>query len=192
MSPLFIASYVVLWVLVIFEGAIVLGLVHLTGRLLAKDQQRTRAPVRSRDGQLAPGQEAPLVAATGLTGEAVNSRDFAGKPWALLFVSPTCLGCATTLADLKVLEGKVQGNLLVICRADATSCMRLAETYDDTARTVADADDRITRLYGISSTPTAVLIDSQNRIEKYGAPHRDGVAEVLANDQTISATAGGS
>lgn len=44
---------------------------------------------------------------------------------------------------------------------------------------IADEDDHVSRLYGISIVPTAVLINANNRIKSYGQPEREELKKVL-------------
>ncbi len=159
----FYFSYAALWILVIFQSLILLGLVRMVAQL-----QQTRATA-----SLSEGQEAPPFNAVSLSGASINSKDFVGRLTALLFISPNCQSCAETLnGDMDYLLYKSQGNVIVICRAGREDCARLAEPYKLNMPIVADEDDRISRLYAVSSVPMAVIINANNRIQSYGQPKR--------------------
>lgn len=190
MSIPFYVSYAVLWILIVLNSLVALGLVRLVAQL------RQQAPPgenngRADDGRLRPGQEAPAFSAVDLAGVPVRSADYAGRPWALLFVSPTCRSCMTTLAELEALAGKVQGNVLVVCRAGHKDCVRLAETDKVAVRFVADEDDELARRFRVSSNPTAILVDGENRVQKYGYPKREDLAELLDDGREAKTTAVG-
>jgi len=175
MSTPFYISYVALWILVIFQSLILLGLVRMVYQL-----QQNGATVGSSDGGMTSGQEAPRFSTVDLSGAPINSTSFAGRLTALLFVSPTCPSCTTTLHEMNALRHKANGNVIVICRAARDDCARLAEAHQLSMPVVADEDDQISRLFGISSVPAAILINANNRIQSYGYPLREELEEVFA------------
>lgn len=171
LSILFYVSFAALWILVILHSLILVGVVRIVYQL-----QQTGIATGSSNW---PGKEAPAFTAVDLSGEAISNADFAGRLTALLFVSPNCSSCMTTLEDMEYLNYKARGNVIMICRASQEDCARLVERYKATVRVVPDEDDHIGRLYGISSVPTAVLIDASNRIQSYGRPDREELEKVL-------------
>lgn len=176
----FYLSYGALWILVILHSLILLGVVRLVYQL----QQSGTAAGFSRDGRMSAGQAAPEFSAVNLAGAPISSADFAGRLTALLFVAPDCPACTDILDDdMAYLNHKAHGHLIVICRAGREACARLAEQHGLDVPVVADEDDQVSRLYGISAVPTAVLINAGNRIQSYGQPDRktlDAVFEEVA------------
>lgn len=170
----FYISYTALWLLVVLHSLILLGVVRMVYQL-----QQTGVRAGSSHERLEPGQEAPEFSTVDLYGTPVSSNDFTGRLTALLFVSPDCPTCMTVLEkDMEYLNHKAQGNLVVICRAGREACARLVERYELKMPVVADEDDRISRLYRISSVPMAVLINAENRIQSYGQPQREKEEEM--------------
>lgn len=170
MSIPFYLSYAALWILVIAQSLILLGVVRMVYQL-----QHTGTP----DGQLERGREAPQFSTVDLAGAPISSADFAGRTTALLFVSPACPSCAATLAEMDALRYKAEGNVVVVCRSERGDCAHLVERYGLDVPALADKDDRISRLFGVSSNPTAVLIDAQGRIQSYGQPMRGEELEAM-------------
>ncbi|HKY55673.1 MAG TPA: redoxin domain-containing protein [Anaerolineales bacterium] len=169
LSIIFYLSFAALWILVILHSLILLRVVRIVYQL-----QQTA----SSSGKLS-GKEAPDFTSVDLSGVAISSTDFLGHLTLLLFVSPSCQSCMTTLEDMEYLNYKAQGNVIVICRAGREDCARLAEQYKVTVPVVADEDDDISRLYAISSVPTAILINADRRIQSYGRPDREKLEKVL-------------
>jgi peroxiredoxin len=167
LSTPFYLSYAALWILVVFQSLLLLGMVRIVYQL-------QKSGVTSNSNALSQGQEAPLFSAVDLSGTAIGGADFAGKITALLFVTPDCPACVISLEkDLDYLQYKAQGNLIVICKAIREECVRLAERYEITVPVVADEDESISSLYRISSVPTVVLIDADGRVQSYGQPVRE-------------------
>lgn len=166
----FYISYGALWILVILQSLILLGLVQVVHQL-----QKTGATAGSFEGK-----EAPEFSARDLSGVAITSANFTGRLTGLLFISVSCQACLETLQnDIEYLYRKAQGNVIVICRAARKDCARLVEQYRLTVPMVADEDNHISQLYGISSVPTAVFINADNRILSYGHPKPEELMEIL-------------
>lgn len=177
MSLPFYVSYVALWILVIVQSLLLLGVVRLVYQLQGS---------ATAGKQLQNGQEVPRFSTVDLTGAPVRSADFAGRLTALLFVSPTCPSCMTTLDELDALRQKARGNVVVICGAGHADCSQLAERYRLGVPTVADEDGELARRFGIPGTPTAVLINEQNRIQSYGQPkHGEELAALFTRASEI-------
>lgn len=181
MSIPFYLSHAALWILVILHSLILLGVVRIVYQL-----QQTGVAAGSRG--LSSGKEAPQFSAVALSGEPISSTDFVGRLTALLFVSPSCPSCTAILEDdMGYLNHKAQGNMIVICRAGREDCARLAEQHRLSMPVVADEDDQISGLYRISTVPTAVLINSNNRIQSYGQPQREELEEMLEKAAEVGA-----
>jgi peroxiredoxin len=168
----FYISYGALWILVISQSLILLGLVQVVHQL-----QKTGVTASSFKGK-----EAPEFSAKDLSGAAIASANFTGRLTGLLFVSASCQACLETLQDdIEYLYRKAQGNIIVICQAGREDCARLVEQYGLTVPMVADEDNHISQLYGISSIPTVVFVSADNRILSYGHPKEEELVKILEN-----------
>lgn len=166
----FYISYGALWILVILQSLILLGLVQVVHHL-----RKTGVTASSFEGK-----EAPEFSAKDLSGVAITSANFTGRLTGLLFISESCQACLETLQnDIEYLYSKAQGNVIVICQAGRKDCARLVEQYGLAVPVVADEDNHISQLYGISSVPTVVFVNADNRILSYGHPKREELVEVL-------------
>jgi len=189
MSLPFYLAFAVLWVLVILQGLILLGVVRIVYQL---QQNPVTASPGSSNGELQIGQEAPHFSAVDLDGTLIDTAHFAGRLTALLFVSPTCLSCTTTLAEMDALRWKAQGNVVVICRAGHDDCARIANRHKLTVPMIADRDDQIGQRFHITGVPMAVLVDENNRIESVGHPMRgEDLQGMVGNAAEAGIAAGG-
>jgi methylamine dehydrogenase accessory protein MauD len=169
MSALFTLSYVALWILVVLQGLVVLGLARVVHRLQQDGAALATVPL---DSERLAGQEAPRISGVDVSGAPVDSGDLAGRLAAVLFVSPSCSSCTVTLDEMHALAGKVEGNLLVVCRGGTGECQQLARDYNITVPVVADVDEQIGKRFDVAGVPTAVLIGRSGRILRYGHPER--------------------
>lgn len=168
----FVISYVALWILVVVQGLILLG---LTRALYELRQEYAEQPSFR-------GRRVPQFAAVDLWGEPVSSESIADKPTVLLFVSPDCSSCMVTLAELKPLATDATRHLVVVCSGGNDDCRQLALDHDLTVPVVADEDGELMRLFGISGTPIAVRISAHGVIESYGEPARGEELERLLGE----------
>jgi peroxiredoxin len=175
MSAPFYVSYVALWALVIFESLVGIGLVR------ALYKTREIGDEGDNTDERTPGEPAPAFVAEDVFGVSISSHSFAGKPTALLFVSPDCSTCTVTLQELAALRSKTEGNVVVFCMGEHQRCVSLAEHYNLSAPVVCDHDRRFSDMFGIAVPPTAVLITADGLIDTYGHPgSTDRLSDLIA------------
>lgn len=166
----FYISYGALWILVILQSLILLGLVQVVHQL-----RKTGATANSFEGK-----EAPEFSAEDLSGVAITNGNFTGHLTGLLFLSTSCQACLETLQnDIDYLYNKAQGNIIVICRSERQDCAQLVDQYGLAVPVVADEDNHISQLYGITAVPTVVFVSAENRILSYGRPKQEELVEIL-------------
>ena len=186
MSILAATSQVALWVLVVLQGLVLLGLTRAVYRLQQSGGGGGDLPARNSERLV--GRRAPEFVAVDVLGRPVASSDLWGRLTALLFVSPHCSNCAVTLDELDGLKTKVNGNVVVVCVADTEESRNVAEDYGLSVPVVADPEERITRLYDVAGTPAAVLVGKGGRVLQYGSPSRaDDLEEMMREPQPAAA-----
>ena len=171
-------STVALWSLGLFHSFLLIGIVRT---LYARNEPFSQGPAK----RLGTGSEVPSFETVDLEGVSLSNEHLVASTTAILFVSPRCPSCAVTLYELEALDIKTQGNVVVICRGNLGETMALAHEFKVKARWVADADEKLRRAFGVTTTPMAVLVDGQNRIRSYGEPLRAqdlGVAPVVPEE----------
>jgi peroxiredoxin len=165
-------SYAALWILVVFQGLLLLGLVRVVHQL--------QASVATVEGPgLLSGKEAPAFSTVDVFGSPVDSNRLRDRLTAVLFVSPSCPSCTVTLEELDALATKTSGNVIVVCKAGQEECRRLAERYGLAAPVVADERAELSDLFGVETVPVAVLINEHNLVQSYGHPMRPADLEGL-------------
>lgn len=176
MNVPYVASYVVLWVLVLFQSLMIVALTRAVYRLESIGGPLDRGePVGLRSR---PAPEFEAVATDGTT---IDSHQLRGRRSALLFVSPTCPACLASLDEVAALKSKVNDNVIIVNRAPLEESRQLARTYDLGVPIVPDEFATIGDLFAITRHPMAVLIDEEYRIEKQGEPKRGAEMEAMFN-----------
>jgi peroxiredoxin len=184
----FVVSYVLLYAIVILQGMLLLGAARAIHELRQGHVAPEPEPGEPTSERLL-GKEAPTFAAVDISGAMIGTEQLRGRSSVVLFVSPTCHSCMLTLDELNVVSAKVNGNVLVVCGARAEGCRSLARDYQLTVPVVVDEDARISTLFDVSSTPTAVLLNPGNRIVSYGHPMRGEELAEMMSEEAISAAA---
>lgn len=169
MSP-FDLSYLALWLLVVFQAMLLLGVVRALYRIRQQGVGLGSAGEERRAGEVAP----PFTGRD-LSGNWIGSDDFMGSRQVLLFVSPHCRSCETAVEDIGFLDGKIDGRATVICAGGTEeACTHFSEAHALDRPMIVDDDMAISRLYRVEVVPSAFVIDEEGRIESYGNPMRDG------------------
>lgn len=161
-----------LWALVIVHSVVLLGVVHVVHSL-------ARQPLgRPGTGSFSIGQEAPSFRARALDGQLVASDRLSGRSYGLLFVSPTCDSCRLTLSELRAAVVRSAGTLFIICEGTQADCRSLIDDFGVAVPVVSDPLGAVRGRFGVSSVPTAVIVDADGRIVSVGRPDRTGLAPV--------------
>lgn len=189
MTTAFYTSYAVLWFLVVFQSLVLLGLARTVYHATAEPGPEG-SPVQ--DGRLI-GEPAPSFTAPDVTGGSIDREYLLGRSSALLFVTPDCTSCMATLDEVEALRAKVEGNLIVVCRANAEDCAQLRETYRlESVPVIIDKDLEVSRLFDVHVAPTAVLVGANGRIQTYGQPMRgEELAAMVAGGGGLRADVAG-
>ena len=173
MSSLFLLSYIAVWVMLLFQSLILVGLVRTVHQL-------QRGATLGVDVQSLRGREAPSFVAEDLAGVQVSSAAFEDQLRAFVFISPDCRSCSLTLAEMDALHWKAEGTVIVICRAGKDACRELVEKYNLETAVLVDEHNHVGDVFGISSVPAAVLVGEDNRIKVFGEPMRvEELEEIL-------------
>lgn len=166
------ALLLALSVVVIVNLVITFGLVRIVATLY-------RSSMPDTSGAVAEARKlAPPFVATSMSGRQVDSGAFVGRLTALLFISPSCSSCLASMEQLEIVRRRAAGHVVLICDGTRSECEALASRFDPVDM-VFDGDRRIRSLYQISSYPSAVLIGVDGRIQSYGRPSAQDIADVV-------------
>ena len=179
MSSPFITSYIAVWILVVFQGLIVLALL----RELTELRQKLEAGAFQNDDRLPIGSLAPDFTAVDVRSKkTVGLQTLTGTGGAILFLTPHCGVCKDLANSLRppALDGLPP--IIVFCQGSDSACARVFERLDPKAFTVNYQAEQIASRYHVTGSPTVVLVDSERKIRGYGNPeHLEDLKKLLAH-----------
>lgn len=166
-TTIFYVSFAAMWVLVIFHSLVLLELVRQQAIWHA---QQGPSPAEISD-LLETGTSAPEINAPDVyTGTLVSSAVWRGSRTVLVFVSPTCTACELVADELQRFSRPLHVRLILICHGNADTCKMFANSRFPGKLTLLDSDNSIAQQFRVRGTPTAVIIDEDWRILRYGFP----------------------
>jgi hypothetical protein len=163
-------SYIALWILFLALAAALVAVLHNLGVLYDAVERATMPGKRSSN--LDAGQVLPEVTWRTMAGRPVKSSALKGTRQAIVVVSPTCAPCvehvkeiAAGERDLDPLDATLQRHV-VVCLSDADAAAGFLERVgiDEDVQVLFDRDHELTRRWGISATPTTVIVDDELRV----------------------------
>ncbi len=175
MSGPWLASYIALWAVVLFQGVVIFVLLRQLGLMYLGTAQGV-----ARDG-LAVGARAPDFTVAGLDGGEASLADFHGLPLLLIFGSPNCAPCRGLVPDLNVFARERAGELrvLFLSRGSADEARRFAEEAGFDVPVAAHPDQTLPDEYKARVTPFAFLIDGEGVIRAKGLTNNRDHLEML-------------
>lgn len=189
MSGAWLASYIALWAIVLFQGVVIFVLLRQLGVIYLGTAQGV-----ANDG-LDVGHAAPDFSLTQLDGLSVSLASFQAKPLVLIFGSPTCVPCRGLIPDLNAFARDRANELgvLFLSRGDEHSARRLADELSIEVPVASHPDEKLPDAYQARVTPFGFLVDKQGVIRAKGlANNREHLELLLRNgaldedDQTSS------
>ena len=164
MSGVWLASYVVLWVLVLALGFLLAGALRQLGLLQLRLGDDPGALIT--DTGLERGVQAPdFTALDSETEELVTLSELPGVPRLIVFASPGCLSCRELIPGLnEVRKTRGEFDFLVVCRGDVGSCQSFGRMNRLESPMVIDTTGQIEKDYLVTLTPFAYLLDHEGRV----------------------------
>lgn len=171
MEPVLLVSYVALWVLVAFQGLLLLGVVRAISQLSKSASRIGGAPARLGAGRPLPGaltgRPVPRFTAVDTAGQLLDSSTYDGQRRLMVFVAPSCPLCEALIAELEALGAEHQATVVLACVARAEPCRQFSERHGFTRPLLVDGEAALAGLFGISMTPTAVLVEPDDVVGWY-------------------------
>jgi methylamine dehydrogenase accessory protein MauD len=193
MNLWWLASYLVLWLLVLFLGFLLLGALRALGLLRWRlEQLEATTPSRTGRGGLRPGKRAPDFTLPCVTGGEVSLRDFAGRRLLLVFTQSGCKPCHKVAPELNRLHEAGEVQVLVVNNGEAKATQEWAGEVKARFPVLRQQQFSVSKRYEMYATPFAFLIDERGVIVSRGIVNNgqhlgfvlSGAGEAAKNGQT--------
>lgn len=179
----FVASYIAVWILVIFQGLLILALL----KQLAEVKKLARLGGVAGADPLPVGTPAPDFEGIDLRfAKPVTKYLFAGEGGVILFLSPDCGSCLELVDGLRQSALSESLPILTFCQGDESACASFIKRLGPKIYTLrGDFDDgSVAKSYHVDGSPTAVVINPDLTISSYGHPiNVAGLKGLLAETQ---------
>ena len=175
MSGPWLASYIVLWGVVLFQGVAIFVLLRQLGIMYLGTAQGV-----ARDG-LAPGSKAPDFIVEGIDGRPLSLAGYRGRSLLLVFGSPTCGPCRALIPDLHqfAAERAAEIDVLFLSHGTTDDARRLAQELEIHVPVASHPDESLAEKYKARVTPFAFLIDGEGVVRAKGLANNHAHLEML-------------
>jgi len=169
-TGIWVASYVLLWTLVIFEGLLIAGLLY-----------RTQTSPRTRSTGTAGGDEPPDIADDGppigsavvpLSGDPINGlalpspSDVRATPGVVVFLSSTCETCQHIVPGINELARRGDLWVVAVMSSNPHACKAFQSIFPVEAPLLCDRNRSVTESYGVLRNPFALLYEDGALVRK--------------------------
>lgn len=165
MSDLWLATYVLLWAVVVVQALFLLGVLRQLGVVqlrLGSDPGALITGFGLPRGSTAPDFELDDA----LNGQRRRLRDFLGRGLAVTFLSPTCILCKQLIPHLNGVYREYGGDtgMLVVCHGTHQGCAEFARLFRINPPVVIDMDGSVARSFGVQGYPFTYVLDGDGRV----------------------------
>ena len=175
MSGAWLASYIALWAVVLFQGVVIFLLLRQLGVMYLGTAQGV-----ARDG-LPVGRSAPEFTVQDVQGRQLSLADFRGTSLLLIFGSANCAPCRALIPDLNVFaeERRSELDVLFLCQSEPEAARRFVAETGVRVPVAVQPDDTLADAYKARVTPFAFLIDGEGVIRAKGLANNREHLELL-------------
>jgi hypothetical protein len=167
MTSAFFTTYVVIWIVVLFQGLLILALL----RELAELRRRLELGALENEDRLPIGSEAPeFTGADVRSGQLVSLQTVGHAGGAILFLTPDCNLCRNLANSLRAPALSDLPTIIVFCQGSERGCSTFYERLDPKGYLMHKESEQVATLYHVSGSPTAVILDGERKIRGYGHP----------------------
>ena len=167
MSSAFFTSYVAMWILVLFQGLIILALL----RELSELRRRLELGALENEDRLPIGTEAPEFTGVDVrTRQPVTLKTIDREGGAILFLTPDCNLCKNLANSLRAPALSDLPTVIEFCQGSERGCSAFFERLDPKGHLVHRGAEQVAALYHVTGSPTAVIVDGERKIRGYAHP----------------------
>ena len=181
----FFASYLAIWILVLFQGLLVLALL----RQLAELRRLVELGGLHGEDRLPAGSLAPEFAGIDVrSGREVTLQSFSEVGGVLLFLVPDCNVCNGLANSIRPPVTDELPPVVVFCQDTEGHCAPFRERLGAQVHLLGKSEETAER-YQVFGSPTAIVIDGELKIRAYGHPQEiKDLKQLVARSLVTKAT----
>jgi methylamine dehydrogenase accessory protein MauD len=169
LNALGLASYVVLWIGVLFLAFLLLGTLRSLGLLRWRlEQLEATTPSRLGRRGLRLGKKAPDFSLPSVSGGEIALHDFGGRQVLLVFTQAGCAPCQQIVPELNRLHESREHQVLVVNNSGPDVTRKWVSDVNARFPVVMQEGLTLSRRYEVFATPFAFLIDENGVIRSKG------------------------
>ncbi len=163
----FSASYIASWIVVLFQGLLIVFLL----RQLAELRRLGEQGGLPGEDHLSTGSPAPEFAGfDARSGQQIGSRSLSGLGGVILFLSPDCTVCKGLAGSLRQPAMNDLPPIIALCPGGEQACAGVVKGLGLEVYLLFTGAEEMAARYHVSNFPTAVVVDAKQKIRGYGHP----------------------
>jgi methylamine dehydrogenase accessory protein MauD len=162
------ASEIALWIAVLAEGLLILGLMREVGLIQLRVGPMTA--MGTPDQGLPVGTEAPDLDALGLDARPILAPRPNGKPRLFVFASPSCGVCHQMVEPIAILAKAERRflDVVVVCSDNQANCREFLKTLEGECEIVLDDGGSVKKAFNVSGSSFGIVVDADGKIGQSG------------------------
>jgi methylamine dehydrogenase accessory protein MauD len=183
-NELWIASYILLWLIVAGMAFIMLGLLRQLGLIQARLGLEAGALITPEG--MERGTKAPDFEGLELTTKKhIRFTELQGRRVLLIFLSPICVPCRALAPHLNEVSSRFRSQIetLAICQGSEDACIEFVKLSKLQTKLIADPANFIGASYNVKFTPFAYLIDENGLVLIRGVVNTSAQLEALLQEE---------
>jgi methylamine dehydrogenase accessory protein MauD len=192
MNGLFIASYVLLWLVVVALAVLLIGALRQIGSLRLEtghftDVEDDPIPTVQEDGPPI-GSRLPALTQGAVGGNGSMPAPPMNASTLLVFMSPMCESCQHVVDPINELLGDRSDSLraTVLLRADDQGCSAFLSVFPLQAQVICDSNHDLTGALGVHRNPFGLLYDEGGILVRKGVIKNRDELRALLGDPTAT------
>ena len=177
MSAAWIVALVALWVLVLFETVILVGLLRPIGAAFEKVEARLAVAPDLPVAGVTAGSVIPEFSVSDSMGNRVTSRELAPVPSIVLLVAPNCKACRYLAHDLEEIGTTIEDIRLFVLMQSSPARDQL---HFRGGTVLYDTELEAARAFQSAATPVAFVLDRGNFVLDRTIPNSLDDLQLLA------------
>jgi hypothetical protein len=171
----FFATYIAVWVLALLQGLLILALLRQLAELRRLVEQRSMHDHDDHHDEARLPIDSLAPEFTGIdisSGMEVGIHSLSAHGGVILFLSPECSMCKGLADELRRPAINDLPPIIVLCQGGKQPCAYFMDRLGGEVLLLVERVEEVAARYHVSGFPTAIVVDSRQKIRGYGHPEK--------------------